>query len=69
MIMSELKLRTKLKRKKPDFLRQSVKNIKRVGHKWRKPKGNQSKLRMHKISRGFIPNTGYGSPKTVRNLH
>ena len=67
--MDELKLRTKLKRKKPDFLRQSVKNVKRVGHKWRKPKGIQSKLRMHKISRGFIPNIGYGSPKAVRNLH
>jgi large subunit ribosomal protein L32e len=67
--MKKLKLRTKLKRKKPAFLRQGEKNIKRVGRKWRKPKGNQSKLRMHKIARGFIPNAGYGSPKAVRNLH
>jgi large subunit ribosomal protein L32e len=67
--MSDLKLRAKLKRKKPDFKRQSEKNVKRLGRKWRAPKGNQSKLRMHRISRGSIPNTGYGSPKTVRNLH
>ena len=69
IIMDELKLRAKLKRKKPEFLRPCKKNVKRIGHKWRRPKGNQSKLRTHKISRGFMPNTGYGSPKAVRNLH
>jgi large subunit ribosomal protein L32e len=68
-LMSDLKLRAKLKRKKPDFKRQGEKNVKRLGRKWRSPKGNQSKLRMHKISRGSIPNAGYGSPKSVRNLH
>ena len=69
IFMNELKIRAKLKRKKPEFKRQSEKNVKRLGRKWRAPKGNQSKLRMHKISRGFIPNTGYGSPKSVRSLH
>lgn len=67
--MSDLKTRAKLKRKKPEFKRQGEKNIKRVGHKWRRPRGNQSKLRMHMISRGFAPKTGYGSPKSVRGLH
>lgn len=69
IFMNDLKTRAKLKRKKPEFKRQGEKNVKRLGRKWRAPKGNQSKLRMHKISRGFIPNTGYGSPKSVRNLH
>lgn len=67
--MDELKLRAKLKRKKPDFKRQSEKNLKRLGRKWRAPKGNQSKMRMHKIARGSIPNTGYGSPKNVKGKH
>ena len=67
--MNDLKIRAKLKRKKPKFRRQGEKNVKRVGKKWRSVRGNQSKLRMHRISRGFIPNTGYGSPKSVRGLH
>lgn len=57
------------KRKKPKFLRQGAKNIKRVSKKWRKPMGSQSKLRKHKIARGSMPNAGYGSPKAVRGLH
>jgi large subunit ribosomal protein L32e len=67
--MNDLKLKAKLKRKKPEFKRQGEKNVKRLGRKWRSVRGNQSKLRMHRISRGFIPNVGYGSPKSVRGLH
>jgi len=56
-------------KKKPKFKRQGEKIIKRLGRKWRRPRGNQSKLRMHKKSRGFRPGPGYGSPKSIRNLH
>jgi large subunit ribosomal protein L32e len=67
--MKALKLRAKMKRKKPDFFREGSKNFKRVGKKWRRPRGDQSKLRKHKKSKGFIPHPGYGSPKSVRGLH
>jgi len=67
--MKELKTRLKRKRKKPEFIRQGGKNLKRLGKKWRKPRGSQSKLRKHKKARGFIPHPGYGSPKSVKGLH
>ncbi|MFH0928776.1 MAG: 50S ribosomal protein L32e [Candidatus Aenigmatarchaeota archaeon] len=67
--MNKLKLRTKLKRKKPKFERPGEKTFKRVKHGWKNPHGNQSKLRKHKKSRGYLPRPGYGSPKEVRNLH
>ncbi|NIO44578.1 MAG: 50S ribosomal protein L32e, partial [Candidatus Aenigmarchaeota archaeon] len=67
--MKKLNLRLKTKRKKPGFIRQSGKNLKRLGKKWRRPRGSQSKLRKHKKARGFIPHPGYGSPKTVKGLH
>ena len=57
------------KRKKPKFPRQGAKNIKRVKDKWRRPRGKQSKLRMHKKARGSMPNAGYGSPKSIRGMH
>jgi len=67
--MNDLKLRAKMKRKKPDFMREGSKNFKRVGKKWRRPRGRQSKLREHKKNKGFIPHPGYGSPRSVRGLH
>ncbi len=67
--MKDLKLRLKTKRKKPKFVRQGGKNLKRLGKKWRKPRGSQSKLRKHKKAKGFIPHPGYGSPKSVKGLH
>jgi large subunit ribosomal protein L32e len=67
--MNKLKLRAKLKKKKPAFERPGEKTHKRVKHGWKKPHGNQSKLRKHKKSRGYLPMPGYGSPREVRNLH
>ena len=57
------------KRKKPKFLRQGSKNLVRVKENWRRPRGKQSKLRMHKKARGLLPNAGYGSPKSIRGFH
>lgn len=51
------------------FKRQGEQNIKRLGRKWRNVRGNQSKLRIHKKSRGFRPGPGYGSPKIIKSLH
>jgi large subunit ribosomal protein L32e len=56
--------------KKPKFLRQLALSYKRrLGLKWRKPRGSQSKLRKHKKSKGFMPSVSYGTPKTLRYLH
>jgi large subunit ribosomal protein L32e len=67
--MKALKLRHKIKRKKPKFIRPGGKIPKRIGKKWRAPRGVQSKLLRYKKSRGFIPHPGYGSPRSVRGLH
>jgi len=67
--MNLLKIRMQKKRKKPDFLRQNWFRLKRLGKKWRAPKGNQNKLRRHFFGRGHIPSVGYSSPSIVRGLH
>jgi large subunit ribosomal protein L32e len=67
--MNNLKLRLKIKRKKPDFIRKRGKIFKRLGLKWRAPRGIHSKLRMHKREAGNLPKAGYGSPRAVKGLH
>ncbi|MBD3249691.1 50S ribosomal protein L32e [Candidatus Woesearchaeota archaeon] len=67
MTKEKLALRKKIKKKKPDFSRQnSVK--KRLGKKWRKPKGIQSKLRLNLRGYNLNVSQGYRSPKEVRGL-
>jgi len=67
--MNNLKLRLKIKRKKPVFIRKRGKIFKRLGLKWRKPKGVHSQLRKHKKEAGNLPKRGYGSPRIVKWLH
>ncbi|MBS3052011.1 MAG: 50S ribosomal protein L32e [Candidatus Aenigmarchaeota archaeon] len=55
-------------KRKPKFLRQGQ-YLKRVGEKWRKPRGIHSKLRQKKKGKGNIPNVGYMAPKNLRGLH
>ncbi|WP_457620737.1 50S ribosomal protein L32e [Methanopyrus sp.] len=64
-----LKLREELKRKKPKFRRQEWHRYKRLGEKWRRPRGRHSKMRRKLKSKPKMPNPGYGSPKKVRGLH
>jgi large subunit ribosomal protein L32e len=64
-----LKLRKKIKKKKPEFRRQEWFRKKSLGEKWRKPRGIHSKLRMHEKARGSLPTPGYGSPSEVRGLN
>jgi len=56
-------------RKKPKFLRQGAKYLKRVSKKWRIPKGRHSKLKVREKSKGAMPEIGYRSPKSTRGLH
>lgn len=64
-----LELKKNMKKKRPKFRRQEWFRMKRLGEKWRKPRGEHSKLRRHIKARGSIPRIGYGSPKEVRGLN
>lgn len=56
-------------RKKPKFLRQSAVAYKRLGKKWRHPRGMHSKVRRHEKGKGRMPSPSYGAPKELRYLH
>lgn len=64
-----LELRTRLKKKKPDFIRQDAHKIKRIGKSWRKPRGKDSKVghNLKGYRRGV--KSGWGSPRDVKGLH
>ncbi len=64
-----LNLRKARKAKKGTFRRQEWFRYKRLGTKWRKPRGLHSKMRRSLKYRPKMPSIGYGSPREVRNLH
>jgi large subunit ribosomal protein L32e len=57
------------KKVKPKFRRQEWFQVKRLGEKWRKPRGLDSKMRLCKKGKPAMPSIGYRSPKEVRGLH
>ena len=64
-----VELRTKLKARKPTFIRHDAHKKKRVdGTVWRRPKGRQNKMRLHRKGYAKGRSTGYGSPKTAYGL-
>lgn len=63
-----LELRKKIKRKKPHFIRQDSHKKKKLGNKWRRPKGFHSKMRLRKKGHRKSVTKGYGSPKKVKYL-
>jgi large subunit ribosomal protein L32e len=64
-----LDIRKRLKNKKPDFIRQYAHKKARLGNKWRKPKGLQSKMRLKLKGYRRTVSKGYMGPKATRNLH
>ena len=55
--------------KKPNFKRQEWFRYKKLGEKWRKPRGKTSKTRRYEKGKPAMPAVGYGSPKATRGLH
>lgn len=53
---------------KKRIFRRQLFSIKRLGEKWRRPKGRQSKLRLEKKSKGKRVKIGFGSPKSERKV-
>ncbi|OWT33675.1 50S ribosomal protein L32e [Methanobrevibacter sp. 87.7] len=51
------------------FKRQEYARYKKLGDKWRKPRGRTSKMRRYEAGKPDMPAIGYGSPKNTRNLH
>ena len=64
-----LELRTKIKEKKPEFIRQDNPKRMKLSDKWRKPKGIHSKIRHHFKGRRKMPSPGYKSPREAKGLH
>jgi large subunit ribosomal protein L32e len=51
------------------FKRQEYSRYKKLGIKWRKPRGKSSKMRRYESGKPVMPSIGYGSNKLTRNLH
>jgi len=66
--MSLVELRRKLSRKRRKFVRQEQNKYKKLKSKWRKPYGNQSKLRMHSGEMRTVE-VGFRGPAAVRGFH
>jgi len=64
-----LKLRARLKRKKPTFRRQESWRYKRVSQVWRKPDGIDSEMRRKAKGWPKQAEVGYRGPRKARNLH
>ena len=68
--LEALKKRAEVGSRRPEFLRQEWHRRKRLQNvKWRKPQGDQSKMRQHYGYRRNIVSIGFGSPKAARYLH
>ena len=64
-----VKIRERVKNKKPDFRRQESWRYKRVKESWRRPRGIDSKMRKKVKGWPKSPRVGYRGPKEARGLH
>ncbi len=65
---SLIELRTKVKKRKPTYVRQDSHKKAKLSKAWRRPKGLQSKMRLHKRSYNKSPEIGYGSPVAIKGM-
>lgn len=54
---------------KKKFKRQEYARYKKLGEKWRRPKGKTSKMRRYEKGKPAMPAIGYRKPRDVRGLH
>ena len=66
---ADLAKRNRMSRKRPAFKRQNWFRYKRLGDKWRRPRGIHSKMRRHFKYRIPVVRSGFRGPASVRGLH
>jgi len=64
-----LRLRKKLKARKPNFIREDYQKRKCIPLPWRRPVGLHSKMRHRFAGHRALVDPGYGSPKEAYGLH
>ncbi|MDI6642517.1 MAG: 50S ribosomal protein L32e [Candidatus Hodarchaeaceae archaeon] len=57
------------KKRLPRFRRQEWFRFKRLGEKWRKPRGRDSKMRVGRRGKPAAVSVGYRQPKRIRGIH
>ena len=65
----DLSKRNRMSHKRPTFKRQNWFRYKRLGEKWRRPRGIHSKMRRHFKYRIPVAQVGFRGPASVRGLH
>ena len=58
-----------IKKKLPKFIRQESWKYIRIKNSWRRPRGKDSKMRLHKKGRPPLPKIGYRTPALIRGRH
>ena len=66
---NSLSKRNRISHKRPKFKRQNWFRYKRLGDKWRRPRGIHSKMRRHFKYRIPVVQSGFRGPANVRGLH
>ena len=66
---ANLAKRNRMSHKRPTFKRQNWFRYKRLGDKWRRPRGIHSKMRRHFKYRIPVVQSGFRGPASVRGLH
>jgi large subunit ribosomal protein L32e len=67
MIVAKSGVRSR--RRKPKFIRSGGNHLKRLGRKWRKPKGIDSKMRRAIQGKPLRPKAGYGGDGRTKGIH